>query len=167
MQPQRSDAQNNGECTLPDTMKLLELLGWTFELDEDDQLVITTSSLHVSVARINDILQQCRKRVIQEVKFKAARERRQFLGGPLNGQMHTVNGWCSPGIARNLSRGRWVAYRLEHDGRAFYLGEATNKKKANQLIYKSLPKNSVHRAPEPIEPKEEGWKDSYGDDDDD
>lgn len=163
----RNDAQKNGDCILPGTLDTLRLLGWSFHLDENDDLVITHPPKAISNERWVDVLMQCRKRVKQDVIFKANRERRQFVGGPLNGQRHQEDGYCKAGIAKSLGRADWVAYRLEKDGRAFYLGKATSKKKANQLIYASLPKNSIHRAPERSEPPDQRWKDSYGDDDDD
>jgi hypothetical protein len=124
---------------LPEPFRFLELFGFKFELDWDDSLIITPPERAIDNDRVMFVLNQCTKQITGKIVDRRRRDMRQCVGGPFNGQSHDHWPFSSPVIARRVSRGRWAAYRVEKDGRAFYVGEATNEKKARTLAWATVP----------------------------
>lgn len=115
---------------LPSTVQLCEALGFTFELDWDNAVIITPPQGHVTNRDVMAVLNQHLTEIGTYLHCRRKRLMRQFVGGPFNGQQH---GLLRLVVALRVKRSQWAAYRLEEDGRAFYCGEATSEKKARAL----------------------------------
>lgn len=121
------------------TVHFVRELGFTLSLDLDGGLIVKYPPT-VSVEAMNELLEKCAPHLAHQIKVEANRERRQFVGGPLNGQRHGEYGGWQRHIVWHLGRGRWAAYYMcvrspgeFDDGRAFYVGEATSQAKARKL----------------------------------
>ncbi len=130
----------------PTPLSILEALGYKFSLDYDDALEITEPE-ELNDARLRELLRDSSDYLRFEVKDRAQRSRRVCVGGPFDGAQHV---WphCYPlndasgntlsyyRAARQVKRGKWAAYALSIDGRAWYAGEATNERAAISLAAK-------------------------------
>lgn len=121
---------------LPDTVRFLESLGFTFHLDWDDELQIDYPE-DLTPERIALTLGEYRQHIVRTLKNRAEHDRMQLVGGPFNGERHGwTTCWGRTLHARKVKRAWWAAYQLQEDGRAIFKGYATSEKKArnNQLV---------------------------------
>lgn len=130
-----------------DAMRFLESLGWRFGLDYDDELIVTAPENQTT-----DDLKEAIERQPEGVVTKLQSRRRQtlqvFADGPLHGQPYDDSGWpmllrvdervvrVETPLLQHLARARWACYRIGGDGRAWYVGEATSRKKGKALVLK-------------------------------
>lgn len=122
------------------TRHFVERLGFKLGLDFDNALIIEHPNA-VPIEAVIELLTKCQASLIAEIKCDAARERRQYVGGPVNGQKIGLS--HSHWLTVHVGRGRWAAYYSPlpyRDGRAFYVGEATNQRKARLLAAHDGPK---------------------------
>lgn len=123
------------------TRHLVEALGFKLELDLDSDLLISPPPT-INVEDVTRLLIACSNALAYEIDSDAKRQRRQFVGGPFNGQKHRSLGWAH-WLAKRVKRGKWAAYYMpdpDFDGRAFYVGEAPSERKARALAYDRGPK---------------------------
>lgn len=121
------------------TRHFVRELGFTLGLDFDGALIIERPEA-VSVEAIVELLVKCQASLQSEIKADADRQRRQYVGGPYNGQRHGVDGW-NRALTVPIARARWAAYWVgERDPRAFYVGETTSMTKARQLAKQNGPR---------------------------
>lgn len=130
---------------LPDSLRFLEWLGFEFSIDFDDELVIELRKARwVDETRCRAWATHYAVAIKQALRWRAARERKRFLGGPWDGWPHDHSGYCSfhivlptacrlPGVKG--AKSIWSAYRLMKDGRATFVGNASSKEKALCLLY--------------------------------
>src|SRR5438105_983972 len=117
------------------TRHFVERLGFTLGLDVDNALIIE----HPETVRVDEmigLLTECQRSLIADIQSDAARDRRQYVGGPANGQKLPLSG--SHYRTVHVGRGRWAAYYCPEpysDGRAFYVGEASNHRKARLMAF--------------------------------
>lgn len=121
-------------------LEILRALGLRVGLDFDGELLVDAGddpARSIDRATIAEWVQR-----VENTRLQAAllhelhRERRRMLrvcyGGPLDQQFH---GWCSYGQKFHgvrVERARWATYRVEEDGRAFFVGYATSEKKSKR-----------------------------------
>lgn len=125
---------------LTHTLYFVRRLGFELGLDLDGELEIAAPAA-VDPEAMTGLLRECAKSLAHELKDDARRSRKQFVGGPCNGQRYGFT--CSPWVAKRLRRGKWAAYFIpdEYDDcRAFYVGEATSEGKARKLALTQGPK---------------------------
>jgi len=65
--------------------------------------------------------------------FADARDCGCEFGGPKNGERH--DGCYTQPLLFHLARARWAAYVVTADGRAFFVGHGTSRRKARELVY--------------------------------
>jgi hypothetical protein len=120
---------------LPDTLEFLTLLGFNISIDFDENLRIEPPR-DCSATKIAELLAaEFAAPLAQQVVWRAQRERKQYLGGPFNGQQHGESNGFTPCLAARVRRGHWAAYFLVDDGRAFFMGLATSERKAKLLAW--------------------------------
>ena len=121
---------------IPETIKFLEMLGFKFTLDWDDELGIEEPGEIIEVGRIMWIVDQCRDRIRDVMRNRNHWLMRQFVGGPLNGRPHNL--YRSGGV--KIGPKKWAAYRVKRDGRAFFQGMTTSEAKA-KLLARTVPQS--------------------------
>lgn len=121
-------------------LPVLVQCGFRFAIDWDDSLIVTPPERLDAdyVVQLIAWADANGEAVTRAVRMNARLVRGTFSGGSLDGRQT----WCyqsayhvlMPGYRRyhlhHAGRGRWEVYRLEDDGRGYYLGSAPNKKKA-------------------------------------
>jgi hypothetical protein len=112
-------------------LEFLERLGFQFDMDWDDDVAITSVTA-VECSDLTQALKPFEKRLADQVRHRARRQRSVFVGGSLNGQMIGSSAW-GKWIVNHLSRGKWEVYETERSNvRAFFRGYATNKRNARR-----------------------------------
>jgi len=114
---------------LTDGVRLLEHLGFSFPMDFDGDVLIESPS----EVRVSDIvallLERGNKEIVDRtIRFRARRNMRVCVGGPMNGQRHDGRFWSCE-LLYHLGRAEWAAYLVSPDGRAYFVGMATSKKR--------------------------------------
>ena len=97
----------------------------------------------IDVAASAELLRKCSRSLVQEISDDARRHRRQYVGGPANGQRFTLMQATRNWLAVRIKRGKWAAYYCPSpydDGRAWFVGEAASERKARQLALRHGPK---------------------------
>lgn len=142
-----------GKCNLPDAVRLLELCGFEFAVDYDHSLVWRAPE-SIDVEKLGRIVEAAQKEIAQELIGREAWNRVRCNGGPWHGKHH---GWAyhhRPVYKRergewkfvrylenynaiHIARGHWAVYRLERDGRAFFVGYAASEAKAKRGTVKN------------------------------
>lgn len=120
-------------------LEFAESLGFSASLDWDGELQIE-QPLSLNVQQVVDILESHSEDVSRDLQNRASVERRQFVGGPLNGKPHgqlPVFGTPRP-LTVHLGRGRWAVYVQYRDGRAPFVGMSTSRKKALEQAAESI-----------------------------
>ncbi len=134
---------------LCNTRHLVRALGFTVGLDYDGELLIEQPAT-VSVERIVELLRLAKASLASEIEGERKWNQMIYVGGPMNGKRHA--GGCSQWLTVHVGRARWAAYYRRpdwwRDGRAFYIGEATNKRKARLLAFNEGPKRYPKTASE-------------------
>jgi hypothetical protein len=122
----------------PNTVQFLESLGFEFGLDWDGEVQVRCPP-DIPSADIAAILCEKHLKDVREfIKHRADFERRQFVGGPLNGRKHAACYWTKPVIVADLEEwevradARWAVYVLCEDGRARFIGLATSEAKGRK-----------------------------------
>ncbi len=123
-----------------DLVDFLESLGVKFDMDWDNTVSVTVPDL--DAVDVEQAIKPFRASLEQRVAYRAECQRAVYVGGSLNGRMLGVRPYRAPvhyadgskhiWIVNHVARGRWEVYdrELGHNGRAFFRGYATNKKKA-------------------------------------
>lgn len=109
---------------------LLRALGFEIGVDWDGELLIEPPAA-LDCKAVIELLRGAQTEVVQAVRFEAEKERRSCIGGPCNGRPHAAYEWM-PLIVR-IGRANWAVYRVAKDGRAYYVGPATSRKKGRAL----------------------------------
>lgn len=116
-------------------ISFLRALGFEFHIDYDCELLIEKPD-EVSVDDVLEALGAWRENwrgiLARQVKYEGQCERREFCGGPLHGQRHSVDYHLMYHHFRgyHLARAKWAVYEFQPDGRAFFRGYATSERKA-------------------------------------
>lgn len=129
-------------CRFPSfTLEFLRMLKFKIEVDEDNKLIIEKPDRPTS----DDIvycLQQCRRQLVQILVDERRFSRKQFHGGPIDGQKHNgVNGEVH--VAK-VSRAKWAAYFITEE-RGEFAGYATSERKAKILARQKQPEDDRQR----------------------
>ena len=148
-------------------LEFLESLGVEFEIDWDDEVIITVPREGISYAEIEQALQPVSKRLVNQARYRAKARRSVFVGGTLNGQevesrTHGIRSeWChrmadgklGHRIRRRIKRGCWEVYEQgDTDGRAFFRGYATSEQKARKGQLREASRPAAGSAPSSTEP---------------
>ena len=100
-------------------------LGWRFSLDDEETVVVefsedmTTDDIALALA------QGCHDPLVEVIKEEARLARKQFVGGPHNGESH--RGSIGQRIGIREHRGCYAVYEVSEDGRAFFQGWASTR----------------------------------------
>ena len=119
---------------LPDTIRFLESIGFTFSLDFDEQVEIEYPE-DVTPRYIATEVGKYHESIRNALNSRAKILRRQFVGGPFNGDRHGRFPWSANKIiARQVRRAMWAVYEIRdpNDGRAWFLGYASSEIKAKR-----------------------------------
>lgn len=104
-------------------VRFLRQLGWEFSLD-DEETVSVGIPAEQTIDDIGEALaMDCCDAVIHAIESEARRARRQFVGGPLNGERHPGK----PGdmfVEFPCVDASGSVYVVSEDGRAFFQGYA-------------------------------------------
>ena len=123
-----------------DLVDFLESLGVKFSMDWDDTVEVEVPD--IDAADVEQAIRPYKASLQHDVVYRAECQRAVFVGGSLNGQLigrrHCIvptlhaDGTKHWWVVNHVARGRWEVYDEEgrHNGRAFFRGYATNKKKA-------------------------------------
>jgi hypothetical protein len=121
---------------LPDTIRFLETLGFEFQLDWDDELEISHPS-EIQPEQVSLALRQYADYIVAYLRRRRQKALSHCIGGPFSGRRHGWYYWPSFDGTRyrqfhglNVSRAKWAVYELMKDGRAYFRGYATSRKKA-------------------------------------
>lgn len=119
---------------LPHTLEFLKLFGFRFGLDLDEQVIIESPET-VVVAEIVSELEKHNEAIKRDLTIRAKNARQQCVGGPFNGRRHCQYFGCP--ILFHIKRAKWAVYVVSRDGRAFFLGYETSKKKGRLMALRS------------------------------
>jgi hypothetical protein len=122
---------------MPDAASFMERLGFVFEVNPFDDTLEISGPATIDVQKIRDELWEIADPIKARLYFRRQRAMHQFVGGSLSGKTHQKYFGCA--IVNNLKRGQWEAYYVGRDGRAFFMGTETNKRRARDLAYKKGP----------------------------
>lgn len=125
-----------------DAMDLLRELGFAFAVDFDDSLIVD-APVFINPQSVVDLLMEGPDTIVWRV-LREQREQRRFLhGGPCHGQRAPdgiqvlQNGrWFEKEPRwhfQHVGRAQWAVYRIEHDGRGFYVQDVTSRLRAKHL----------------------------------
>lgn len=124
------------------TLDLLAAAGVELGLDFDNTLTLRMPEV-LARESLRLYLECCSEDLVRAVKDRVHRRLSVFCGGPFDGQRHGLPLCWSPAIVFHLARARWAAYTplvtgsaRYTDRRLVYCGEATSKKKAQQLAWR-------------------------------
>ena len=110
---------------------LAEAMGFRFSMDWDDQLIIEPPS-HVSADEMRQwIVDNAAKEIVNRFRYQAKRASSVLVGGPFCGRP-TTRTWGQICCWRR-ERADWHAYCVAKDGKGYYAGPATSRKKAMEL----------------------------------
>lgn len=115
---------------LPSILEFLEMCGFEFELDYDDELIITAPT-ELDPQKIRQWLWQKHDgHIVSLLKLRAEVDRWRLVGGPCHGRRH----WKDPGdyVVHRVARAKWSVYKVWPDGRAVFCGYASSEKKARR-----------------------------------
>jgi hypothetical protein len=112
------------------TLDLLIALGCELHIDFDDELYFTVP---INIHR-NKLVQQIQNHasyLAGQVKLRANRDKRRFMGGPLNGQKCCVGGFARFAVLK-VGKAQWAVYEPMEDGRAIFKGMASSQAKGRR-----------------------------------
>jgi len=116
-------------------VELCEEIGFRFHLDLEGELEVV-APIAVNGGDVTVALEARAEELKHYVARRAKRLRHQCVGGPYQGRLH--RGWQQGGaVLFHVERGKWAAYVVGKDGRAWFVGYATSKQKARQLVNRS------------------------------
>lgn len=119
---------------LPGVVDFLRDLDFEIGLDFDGQVIIEYPE-SLNPKDVANELSKYSDSIRKELTARATMQRRQFVGGPLNGNRHGHFAWCgNTVIAVRICRAKWACYEItDHaDGRAWFRGFATSEAKAKR-----------------------------------
>lgn len=115
-------------------VEFLELLSFKFGLDWDGTLKIVCPASMPKPTEVADlVVKKCPGLLVGAMDLRGILARRQFVGGPLNGRPHSNCYWSQPVMIRHVGYAKWVAYLVNKDSRAMFVGETTSQQKARKL----------------------------------
>lgn len=132
---------------------LLEVLGYTFEIDWDDSIVFGGELRDDADELVRNMLAAALDTVTARVQSEARQSRALYHHGPYHGlpahHCHGVSTCYKVGddyvsvTIHHHKRGEWYAYRHARDGRAFLIASATSRKKLNaELVAAFYPEHN-------------------------
>lgn len=119
----------------------MEAMGLVVGLDYDDTLTVEVPEqgefTRESIAEwLRDPANPLNGVLVSELDNRRRRTLTRCIGGPLDGQRHGWSGWrfanAPTFTAVHVARAKWACYRVERDGRAFFIGYASNRQKAKR-----------------------------------
>lgn len=130
---------------LPTVEQLLRAVGFKFAVDYDGSLQWTAPE-SIDVAKLKFIVEHGEAAIAREILSREVRLRRCCYGGPMDGRRHAwlfhylgrinaageVIGYAPHYVPVRVNRAKWATYRLQEDGRAFFVGYATSERKARR-----------------------------------
>lgn len=121
---------------IPFDLDFLREIGYEFGLDWDGQLIIEYPE-SIDIDKLTNLIKSYDEEIRECLYFEGRKAKRIFVGGPLNGKQYFNYYIPNNPICRHIKRGEWAVYMVkEHDDpRAWFMGIATNKKKAKSLIF--------------------------------
>ena len=109
-----------------------EALGVEFSMDWDGEVVMEYPD-EIDAEKLVTFLGDNGKLLGNQFRTRCDLARRVFVGGPLNGQRTPLSCCRSRSYwAHRCKRARWAVYRMQADGRAFFVGYATSAAKAKR-----------------------------------
>ena len=157
---------NTDEICCSDAVEFLESAGWTFELDWDDELIVSVPAGQ-AVADLVAAVKRLPDAVVDRLRRQRRRNLQTYVDGPLQGRSYQTQ-WgvgvdvdyvrleeegpavrVMRPILVHVSRGRWACYRVAEDGRAYFIDWASSRKKARALVWetqKAIAREIITRA---------------------
>lgn len=144
--------QHNLNQRSRNAMALLRELNFRFHVDFDNSLIVDAPE-YINPQQVVALLMKGEQGVVHRILDEQRRHRRVLHGGPLHGRKG-VSGQPAFGTRlaeepmwyfHHLERKRWAVYRIEPDGRGFFVKEVTSKQNAKYLVQRLA----------------EGWRDEY------
>jgi hypothetical protein len=120
---------------LPFDLDFLRELGFEFGEDWDGEIIIECPE-KINIEDFIKLIKRFAKGIKTRLYFEGQKAKRICVGGPMNGKPHFKVGIPNEPILFHLKRGEWAVYSIKSydDPRAWYVGLATSKKKARELI---------------------------------
>jgi|GEM_PF-7123748 len=117
---------------LPCTLDFLERFGVRIGYAEPECETWDIQARDISAEELICALREYEPAIETHLACSRQRNLQVCVGGPFNGRRHDR---FQEGdiISFHLARARWAVYEVGSDGRAWYRGEATSKKKARRL----------------------------------
>lgn len=118
---------------LPFDLDFLRALGFRFGEDWDGEVLIEPPA-EIDVDAMSELVRRFAPGIKQRLHFEGQKAKAVCVGGPKNGQPYYGFALHRP-LLFHLARAQWVVYRVKSydDPRAWYVGMATSRKKAQQL----------------------------------
>lgn len=121
---------------LPFDLDFLRELGFEFKQDWDGQIIIETPET-IDVVDMVALIVKFDKAIKKRLKHERQKAHCVCVGGPKNGASCFGRDLSRP-ILFHLARGQWAVYEVKNHGlddtRAWYVGTATNEKKAKNKV---------------------------------
>lgn len=128
---------------------LLESVGFTFGLDFDNELMIEYPLEFDPKCLADKLATEHVQEITNFLKRRGEQARRQFLGGPLDGEAYWELRWVTVQLVEptrlatfgyhfhRTAPAAWAIYLAagSQDGRAFFRGTATSEKKAKRKMF--------------------------------
>lgn len=125
---------------LPTLVQFLQRLGFEIGEDFDGQWNFhCPQHLTMTPGEIGRAMMPYADQVVSEIRGRMAWERRQFVGGPFNGQQYGGSPWMHRFVLK-VARAKWAVYVVKDrhnrmDQRAFFVGLATSESKGRRLAW--------------------------------
>ena len=117
---------------LPGTLDFLQRFGLRVGYADPECRTLDIQARDISAQELIRVLREYEPAIETHLVCSRRRDLRVCVGGPFNGLRH--NRFQEGDIINfHLGRARWAVYEVGVDGRAWYRGEATSKKKATRL----------------------------------
>lgn len=110
-------------------IQMLEAIGVSFSVDWDGEVETFTPDT-IQTDSVKKLISDNEKTILQQIEWRRCADRRVFVGGPLAGKKLWKYFYAA--FAHHVGRAQWASYMIYdyQDGRAWFCGMATNKKKA-------------------------------------
>ena len=116
---------------LPDSFKLLKMLGFRFSLDWDGEVEIEAPEFIDVEQLAARVRSEWLEAIQSRLRIESANRMHQCVGGPFSGQPHHKI-YPTP-VCIKVGPAQWAAYGTRIDGRAIFAGMATSEAKARKL----------------------------------
>lgn len=111
-------------------LELLVSLGCEMHIDFDGELQFSVPD-PLNVDTVIQQIERHKNYLAGQVKCRANRDRRLFMGGPFNGQKFGGYVYGGNWVSR-VERAKWVVYEPMPDGRAVFKGFASSRAKGRR-----------------------------------